>query len=365
MSSKFLINGLKDVRILQKKLLHQKELTNLLKEFDSVKLPVDYKKEIDAYWKKYNLNVSGEWHRFYYAVSGIEDVRFIGNDLYYSKIIYKLNRSELCLAYEDKNRYDVLFGERLNMPETIVRNINGTLYDKKYNIISENKAVDLLLSIPKFIVKPTIGLGGGKGISVVNNGDLRNKTLVLDIIRKRDVVIQKFINQHPILSKYNTTTVNTIRVMTLLWKGEVHILAAYFRVGYEGMDYVECHTYKMNIFEDGSLGRVVNDHEGYRKPNENHKYADLNKQTKLPCISKIFEIVKNEHIKLGYFKLIGWDFTVDDKGEPVFIEINTSWPAIDSIQMVKGPVFGELTDEIAEYVFSDKEELKKSIYIGI
>lgn len=41
------------------------------------------------------------------------------------------------------------------------------------------------------------------------------------------------------------------------------------------------------------------------------------------------------------------------------------WQIIDHIQMLNGSAFGKLTDEVMKYVFSDKEELKKSIYIGI
>ena len=49
------------------------------------------------------------------------------------------------------------------------------------------------------------------------------------------------------------------------------------------------------------------------------------------------------HPRLPYFNLIGWDFGIDQQGEPVLIEWNR---APDLSQTAHGPAFGEMTEEI-------------------
>ena len=54
---------------------------------------------------------------------------------------------------------------------------------------------------------------------------------------------------------------------------------------------------------------------------------------------------------LPYFDIIGWDFAVDENGEPVCIEYNVM-PEPNQISC--GPTFGELSEEVFKDVFIDK-----------
>lgn len=360
------INSLRTMRIIQKKLVHKREIHRWVKEFEDVQLSSDFKKKIDEYWKQYGIKVSKDWFRFYLGCTGMEDVRFVENGLWYSQILCRLNRFDLYLAYEDKNQYDALFKGRVKLPETVVRNIDGVLYNAEYSPITEKEAIRLVLNMPRVIVKPTLESGGGKGICVINNINYNSEFDISKILQQKNVIVQKFLGQSKTYSLFNSETINTIRVVSFFWQGEVYILTIYLRVGDEKKEFVECHTRIINVYENGSLGMLINDHDGHRKPQRNHSLKDLIETVKLPCIEQIVEIVKKEHLRLGgYFGVIGWDFSVDEHESPVLIEINMHWPAIDHIQMLNGPAFGELTDEVMKYVFSDKKELKKSIYIGI
>ena len=68
----------------------------------------------------------------------------------------------------------------------------------------------------------------------------------------------------------------------------------------------------------------------------------------VPSYEKIVAIVKEQHCKLAHFKLIGWDFSVNSKEEPVFIEYNV---CPGSNQITCGPTFGDLTEQVLEEVF--------------
>ena len=70
---------------------------------------------------------------------------------------------------------------------------------------------------------------------------------------------------------------------------------------------------------------------------------------KIPAMDKIYRQVEMLHLRLAHFKWVGWDWTVDEEGEPVFIEFNVS-PAIGQVNICK-PAFGEMTDWILEDYF--------------
>lgn len=357
------ISGLKRLRILQKQRLHNREAKQWLIDFPNVTLAKEYKKEIDQYWGRYGVKVSGNWHRFFLGCTGIEDPRFLDNGLYYSKVICRLNRLELSAAYDDKNGYDLLFGKRIKMPKTILRNMNGVMCDSEYKRLSYHEAKKIMLNTSKCIVKPTMGTNGGKGIIVLNNnGDSQYEEQVESILGNKDIVVQEFIKQDDLLKKFNSASVNTVRVCSFLWKGEVNILAVYLHVGNDNEEFVKCSTDKFLFEGNGKITKAIDVH---RRIVKDHKYKKFSDKIILPGIEKMKDIVNREHIRLNYFSLIGWDFTVDNDGDVVLLEINTHWPALDSVQMLNGPAFGDMTDDVMKYVFCDKDELKKSIYIGI
>ena len=363
MNKNILVSGLKEIRVLQKQVYHTKEVKRLLKEFPNAELSNKYKKDIQKYWSQYGVKVSGKWHRFYYGCTGIEDARFIDNGLYYSRIIGRLNDHRMCYAYEDKNNSNRLFAQRVQLPKVIVRNISGRLYDENYNSFTFDEAVKKLLDVAVFIVKPSLESGGGKGIEVLyNDGTQQYINAVKNALKQNNVVIQKYISQNDSLAKFNPSSVNTIRVVSLLWKGRVVIIAKYLRVGGRNSDFVGCRTNQIEINEDGMVSRVLDIH---RKFLDVSPYSEISKGMVIPGYKRIIDIVLNEHEKLKYFGLIGWDFTVDKTGEPVLIEINTRWPALDSPQMFVGPAFGELTDEIMEYVFNESGEKLSGVYLDI
>ena len=63
----------------------------------------------------------------------------------------------------------------------------------------------------------------------------------------------------------------------------------------------------------------------------------------IPSFPKVLEFVKALHQRLPYFKLVGWDISVDTDGNPVMIEWNRS---AELSQVAHGPAFGDYTEEI-------------------
>lgn len=64
-------------------------------------------------------------------------------------------------------------------------------------------------------------------------------------------------------------------------------------------------------------------------------------------------LLANRFIKVA--KLIAWDLAIDEKGDPLLIEINLPYSAIDLMQISIGPLFGDQTEEIIRKVMSKKK----------
>lgn len=75
---------------------------------------------------------------------------------------------------------------------------------------------------------------------------------------------------------------------------------------------------------------------------------------KINGIEKIEQLIQIIHCRLPHFRLISWDFSVDEKGDPVLIEANINYGGIEIQQLNNGPLFGNETKEILEEVFKTK-----------
>ena len=136
----------------------------------------------------------------------------------------------------------------------------------------------------------------------------------------------------------------------MLYEGKVNILSSVLRmgVGDSFLDNVSSGGIDCGINKNGSISDKAYDASGkvYLKHPDGYEF----KNTTIPVYKKIINIIKEEHIKMPYFGLISWDFTVDKNEEPIMIEINLSWCGLNSHQLHNGPLFGEKTTEILDKV---------------
>ena len=71
----------------------------------------------------------------------------------------------------------------------------------------------------------------------------------------------------------------------------------------------------------------------------------------MPSYDKVLRIIREEAPKLPRLGIIGWDFGIDQDGEPVFIELNI-FPGQN--QRGSGPSFGDMTEAVLRDVFIEK-----------
>ena len=60
------------------------------------------------------------------------------------------------------------------------------------------------------------------------------------------------------------------------------------------------------------------------------------------------------HKRFAHFRIISWDFAVDENNDIQLIEFNFSPQGIRIHQINNGPLFGEFTVEVLEEVFNKR-----------
>lgn len=316
------------------------------------KCSTEYKRVVRPYWKKYGIKPSPIWYRLWCAKSGTIDPRYIPDSLWYGKIVPYYSNSRFRRAFEDKNLHAVWFSD-CKRPQTVAMNMAGVYYDSDYRIISRDEALQLCLKYSgTFLIKPSIDSGEGRLIRFFEKGQYTEKTLsdAFDAF-EANFLIQEAISQHPALAQLNPDSINTIRVISFLFNGKVHILSSVLRIGGEHskVDNFGAGGYASRILDNGFLNA-----EGVNKKmqwcTQTHTGVPF-ASVQVPAFERILDTVRKKHQIFAHFKLIGWDFAVDASGDPVFIEYNVC-PGPN--QFTCGPTFGDLTEEVLEDVFINK-----------
>ena len=313
----------------------------------------EFRQEVTRYWKKYGQNPKRYWYQIYCANQGSFDPRFIPDSIWYTKIQPYFNCTVFRSVYADKTMYDRYFAH-LKQPETIIKNTAGHFYDGKGNWIPQDEAFKLLCESTEFIIKPSLRSGGGREVRYVGPEDITpEKMEQLMKHYNANFVVQKLVRQHPDLARIHPKSLNTIRVMSLHYKGKVHILSAQLRMGSGDA--------RVDNVSSGGMACAIVDREGHlaeksvtRKSQwtDHHPSGIAFRDIVVPSYDKVLSVVEQTHRVVPFFNIIGWDFAVDESGEPVFIEFNVG---CEQNQIGSGkPTFGDLTDEILDDVFIKK-----------
>lgn len=318
-----------------------------------------FHEQVTGFWKQYGIKPNKMWYDLYGYKDAAYDPRYIPEDLYWRVIYPTLNKTSFRHAYTDKCFYKQLF-PYLRQPRTILRNSNHCFYDDSGKLISFRQAKSLLESEKQFVLKPAIYSGEGADIFFYdrdNNPNLDFEHLIKSY--GRDFIIQDIVKQHEILASIHPSSLNTIRVISFLFQEEVHISSAILRMGVGGsrLDNISVGGIACPIHPDGRL-----ENKGIDKRSQwvtVHPSGAVFSEIRIPSYERVLSLIRRAHKDIPYFRIIGWDFAIDEVGEPVFIEYNGA-PGLNQISC--GPMFGELTEPILDAIFL--KEMKLTSYIA-
>jgi hypothetical protein len=123
-------------------------------------------------------------------------------------------------------------------------------------------------------------------------------------------------------------------------------------VGGSRLDNVSTGGLACPILPDGSLGlKAINKQSQWVS---SHPEGTVFSDIKIPSYERVITAILRAHKDIPHFQIIGWDFSIDEAGDPVFIEYNGA-PGLNQVSC--GPLFGELTESVLNKIFLKETEL--------
>ena len=161
----------------------------------------------------------------------------------------------------------------------------------------------------KIIVKP-VGGSSGKGIHVLKEDKI-------DDLSNNEYLLESFVKQHHVLSECNPTSVNTIRVYTILDnKNCPHVLSCSLRCGGGGAEVDNYHSGGVGYPIDPEMGYIcaagknISGEEFLVHPGTGRKMIGL----EIPNWKELLEFVFSAAKHLPEARFIAWDVAVLEDG---------------------------------------------------
>ena len=326
------------------------------KNLTSVKLQMLTKKEkelLKQHWGKLGLRIYEDFYRVYKTMEKFNP-QYLSDDLYYPYILRTLNPIEYSVALCHKAFYDNLFSNA-TLPETYVKRIRGTFYDRSCNVITENEAIDIVIGKPSFIIKPTIDTCVGKNVHKITDPMAVNILQLFDSVGN-DFIVQEVVEQSEQTAKLNPSSLNTIRVSSLYINGTFSICNMCIKMGRNGavVDNLGAGGLILGVHNDGTLYNYAYDGM-YNKHYKNGKCVF--EGIRIDGIDKVTKLVEKLHIShLPQLSFVGWDIALNKYNEPILVEVNLKWPGIQFEQLCCAkPLFGDRTDEVIDFVIQNNK----------
>lgn len=182
----------------------------------------------------------------------------------------------------------------------------------------------------------------GEGVIVVKEIEYLNDDCIMHYFNGRSTKLSEILDEHPKIFEglikqtaqfagFNSSSVNTVRFMTVLYPdGEAKIIATFIKIGRAGRC-VDNAGDGGNVdvcvdVESGEIKYAIQ-YDGWHKITNIEKHPDSGTQLNGVFIEN-WEQIKTEVIRfqqaMPWCKAAGWDIAITDNG-PVIIEVNDFW----------------------------------------
>lgn len=259
--------------------------------------------------------------------------------------------------------YFNLFLEKLNIPTPhllcYTKNVQIKYVDAQFGLdgssTREQQMRHFLSYDMDVFCKPS---GGQKGngafaMKVQNsqiyiNGVQEGVDDVMEMLLSGNYIVQERICQHPELSKLCSSSVNTVRIQTIMRKdGSIYAFGAGLRIGREG-NHVD-NWAKGGIFVGIDMEKGTLKDRGFLRPKcgttlFSHPDTDVVfKDYVIPYYKEAERLAVEAHKMFYRCYTLGWDIAITEKG-PVIIEANSLW----ELSLVQAS-HGGLKNQIGKY----------------
>ena len=134
-------------------------------------------------------------------------------------------------------------------------------------------------------------------------------------------LVQEYIFQHQVMSDFNPTSVNTLRIVTYHTGERCFVEDAAVRMGYPGelVDNAFSDGFYTNIDDTGKLDESLFNFS--MKTRRIHEWQDV----RIPAAKEAFQFCVDLHSRTPELFSVGWDIAIEQDGTPLVIEANDSW----------------------------------------
>ena len=229
-----------------------------------------------------------------------------------NEIVRRMNDKAYWHHFDDKTQFNTLFSKWVNRD-----------WIKIDESLTQETLEGFLKKHKDCIFKPLEG-SSGQGIEKYTEKDWQDLPAFREmLIENGPAILEEIVIQHPEMAKMCPTSVNTIRIATLIGEKQQGIVYAFLRIGNgKVMDNVDCGGMAARVdLESGKLLTVGADKQG--------NTFDTHPMTGTPIIGftvPYFEEAKKMCLEamqvVPQVRFVAWDVAITEKG-PVFIEGNS------------------------------------------
>lgn len=261
----------------------------------------------------YGAGITDYFQYDFYKLRHIEKKKFI---VYRKrmKIVYYFNDTKSRIQLDDKKLFNEKFEEYIG---------RDWLFTKD---MSFESFTDFINKHPRFIYKPLKG-SHGKGIGIIDTAQLSSISAEYDRLKSDEALIEEIIEQHESIAEFNPSSINSLRVVTIVTnEGVAKIMTGNFRVGRGNKIADNFHHQGIASLLDLDSGVVVT--SGIDSSGDRYNFHPIsNKQIigfRIPYWEEVKDTVLKAALLLPDVKYVGWDIAIGQEGKVYIIEGNAA-----------------------------------------
>lgn len=332
---------------------------------DDVPLTDEEKAAIDAYWGKYRFaypHIDYKSFQTFKNRFGRFDVRHCPGNVAQWYFRRRSIDGNYAAAYGNKTLAAYMFPD-LPQPRTFFRRMDRYYYDENFLPVDSGALTETCAGYLKnggeLIIKPGVSRKGS-AVYRLTGADADCGTIRRIITQKfpgrQSFVIQEAVRQSGFTASLNASSVNTLRITTLLHNGRPVPLAALIRIGAEGKvtnSFRNPGSALLGVDIDTGLCNDWALTRDMERVSVLPGGADLSRRMTVPQFGKIKTMVLHAHCRIPYLLLMSWDIALDENNEPVFIKCVPDG-RIQMHEAVTEPLFGPYMDELLDSYLLEK-----------
>lgn len=302
-------------------------------------------------WSRIGLQSGDRWLRLHVNLTGIKDYTFCPEDIFFSRVERIFNDCNQA-GYGPEEKNDLIYYLPAGYePEVVLRYVRGNFFAVDGSWLSDARARELLNG--EFVGKPCRS-SGGTGVEL--RSDFTPEWI--RVHGGESYVVQKKIEQCGFTAQFNTSSVNTVRMMTMRcpWNGEIVVCRSMLRIGVSDavIDNMMKGGLCVCVGDKGQLGKYAYDYDGQRF--ERHPVSGLTFWGMVhPGYEKMVAAAKEVHSRIMAFNLLSFDLVQRKDGSICIVEINSTSQGITQLQYDFGGLFGEHTEKVVEWCAAHQE----------